>query len=227
MESRLEQWWSEERRPPAAYACELARDQFWRGDQLRLIAMHPEFGHDSGYATELLDLHEFLANALVLVLSRLPQAARRPFAEVVYEERHSGRDTAVPGDPRQRLAMAAAIALRVVDLTGRPDVFSDRVIDLLHGAAQQDDLDITPETGLHDVRTAVAKIRLDVDYEDPTDPRGAAATAIAEVLDPSSDVVALSEVLAKAAWATVESRERPQVLAFLLDADRIFADAGA
>jgi hypothetical protein len=121
--------------------------------------------------------------------------------------------------------MAAGIALSVVDLTERPDVFSERVIDLLHGAAQQDDLGLTPESSLEDLRKTVARLRFEVDYDDPTDPRGAAATAIAEVLDPSSDVVALSEVLAKAAWATVESRERPQVLAFLLDVDRIFADA--
>jgi hypothetical protein len=42
------------------------------------------------------------------------------------------------------------------------------------------------------------------------------------VLDPAGDVVALQEVVARAAWAAVETWEPPRVLAFMLELDRIF-----
>jgi hypothetical protein len=66
---------------------------------------------------------------------------------------------------------------------------------------------------------------MDVELEDPAHPRGAAALAVAEALDPAGDVVALQEVVARAAWAAVEIWEPPRVLAFMLELDRIFAAA--
>jgi hypothetical protein len=54
-----------------------------------------------------------------------------------------------------------------------------------------------------------------------TDPRAAAALAIVEVLDPSSGAVAVKEILARAAYATVECREKSRALSFLLDAELI------
>jgi hypothetical protein len=43
------------------------------------------------------------------------------------------------------------------------------------------------------VRTSIARIRFNVDFDDPADPRGAVALAIAEVLDPASDTVDVNE----------------------------------
>lgn len=129
------------------------------------------------------------------------------------------------GDGRLRLALAAAVALRVVEILERDEIAGERVLDLLHAAAQGDDLTLTPPLALDEIKKAVAHVRLDVGFDDPTDPRGAVAHAIAEVLDPSSEVVALQEVLARSAWAAVTSWERPRVLGFLLDVERRFAEA--
>jgi hypothetical protein len=75
-------WWSEEpRRSPAEYAAELARDRFWRDEQRRLIGTHPDFPE----VLMLLDLSEELAHGLVLILSRLPEERRKPFAEVFFD----------------------------------------------------------------------------------------------------------------------------------------------
>src|SRR5439155_941718 len=63
-----------------------------------------------------------------------------------------------------------------------------------------------------------------LELEDPSDPRAAASLAVAEVLDPSSEVVAVQEVVARSAWVTVERQEPPRVLGFLLEVDRLFAD---
>ncbi len=62
------------------------------------------------------------------------------------------------------------------------------------------------------------------EFADPTEPRGAAALALAEVLDPSSGVVDLKEVLARSAWAVVETPGAAGVLRFLLEVDRLLAD---
>jgi hypothetical protein len=43
------------------------------------------------------------------------------------------------------------------------------------------------------VRTSIARIRFNVDFDHPADPRGAVALAIAEVLDPASDTVDVNE----------------------------------
>jgi hypothetical protein len=66
---------------------------------------------------------------------------------------------------------------------------------------------------------------MDVELEDPVRPRGAAALAVAEVLDPAGEVVAVQEVLARAAWAAAETWEPPRILAFMLELDRIFTAA--
>jgi hypothetical protein len=70
----------------------------------------------------------------------------------------------------------------------------------------------------------MARIRLEVESDDSNDPRGVAALAVAEVLDPSSDVVDFNEVLARCAWAAVETWDPRAVLDFLLEVDRLLAD---
>jgi hypothetical protein len=213
--SPVEAWWIEEpRRPPAAYACELAKHRFWRDEQRRLIGTH----HDLVEVAPLLELDEELAHALVLVLSRFPKSLRRDFADVFYVERPQTRSRRRP-EPR---ATASAVALLVLELAGH-ELDTARIRDLLQGAAQGDDLTRTPAPALAELRKAVARIRMDVELEDPAHPRGAAALAVAEVLDPAGDVVALQEVVARAAWAAVETWEPPQVLGFMLELDRIFA----
>src|SRR5437588_6729836 len=175
----VEDWWSERpRRPPAAYACELA-------------------------------------HALVLVLSQLPASRRREFADAFYAER---RRAGSRGRPEPRATVSAA-ALLVLELAGE-ELDTARIRDLLQGAAQGDDLTRTPAPALAELRKAVARVRMDVELEDPAHPRGAAALAVAEVLDPAGEVVALQEVVARAAWAAVETWEPPRVLIFMLELDR-------
>ena len=218
--SRVDDWWSEKpRRSPAEYACELAEDRFWRDEQRRLIATHPDWPD----AAQFLELEDELAHGFVLVLSRLPASRRADFAGTFYAERSRGHAGWVPSDPRVKLALAAAVVLLIIELA-TPDIRRERIVDLLRGAAQGDDLTRTPEPALTELRKAIARVRLDVELEDPSDPRAAASLAVAEVLDPSSEIVAVQEVVARAAWATVESREPPRVLGFLLEVDRLFAD---
>jgi len=218
--SRVDDWWSEKpRRSPAEYACELAQDGFWRDERQRLIGSHPDWPD----AARFLELEDELAHAFLLVLSRPPAERRADFADSFYSERPRDDAGWIPSDPRVKLALAAAVVLLIVDLL-RPEIRSERIVDLLRGAAQGDDLTRTPEPALTEIRKAIARVRLDVELEDPTDPRAAASLALAEVLDPSSEIVALQEVLARAAWAKIESREPPRVLGFLLEVDRIFAD---
>jgi hypothetical protein len=220
--SRIERWLEEKpHRPPAEIACLLARDRFWKDERLRLIGTHPDWPD----AAWLLDLDDELAHAIVLVLSRLTATRRRGFADVFYEERRSNCATRPPADARSQLSLAAAVVLQVVDLVDRPQIYSERVLDLLHGAAEGHDLTRTPAPAVEEVRKAIARIRFEVDFDDPADPQGAAALALAEVLDPSSETIALKEVLARSAWAAVETREPPQVLGFLLAVERLFADA--
>jgi hypothetical protein len=45
------------------------------------------------------------------------------------------------------------------------------------------------------------------------------------VLHPAGEVVAVQELLARAAWAAVETCEPPRVLALMLELDRIFTAA--
>jgi hypothetical protein len=217
--SRIEKWFSEKpRRPPAEIACLLARDRFWKDERLRMIGTHPDW-HDAAF---LLDLNDALAHAFVLVLSRLPLTFRRGFADVFYAERH-GRAHSLGNDARTRLALAAAVVLQVAE-TAEPKIWNERTLDLLRGAAQGDDLTRTPEPAVDELRKTIARIRLQVEFDDLADPRGAAALALAEVLDPSSDLVDFKEVLARSAWAVVETREPPGVLAFLLEVDRLLHD---
>jgi hypothetical protein len=217
--SPVEDWWSEEpRRPPAAYACELANRRFWRDETRRLIATY----HDLVEVAPLLEREEELAHALVLVLSRIPEPRRREFADVFYDERRGNRDRIYSIGRAEPLATASAVALLVLELAG-DELDTPGIRDLLQGAAQGDDLTRTPAPALAELRKAVARVRMDVELEDPAHPRGAAALAVAEVLDPAGDVVALQEVVARAAWAAAETWEPPQVLAFMLELDRIFA----
>ena len=48
--------------------------------------------------------------------------------------------------------------------------------------------------------------------------------AVVEALDPSSEVVAVREILARAAYATVECRGAAAALRLLLDADRLLTE---
>jgi hypothetical protein len=135
----------------------------------------------------------------------------------------SGAEAAsTPSGGTEPHATAAAVALLVLELAC--DVLDTaRIRDLLQGAAQGGDLSRTPPPALAELRKAVARVRMDVELEDPAHPRGAAALAVAEVLDPAGEVVAVQEVLARAAWAAAETWEPPRVLAFMLELDRIFA----
>jgi hypothetical protein len=158
----------------------------------------------------------------VLVLSRLPKSRRRDFADVFYEERRRAGGRAYSIGRSEQRATAAAVALLVLELAG-DGLDTARIRDLLQGAAQRDDLTRTPAPALAELRKAVARVRMDVELEDPAHPRGAAALAVAEVLDPTGEVIALQEVVARAAWAAAETWEPPRVLAFMLELDRIFA----
>jgi hypothetical protein len=210
--SRFETWWREEpRRPPPEYATRLARDRFWRDEQQRLIGTHPDFPE---VRMLLDDLNEELAHALLLTLSRLPEGRRAPFAEVFFAERRGGQ-LEVPSDARSQLAAAAAVALLVLELAV-DGLRSERIADLLAGAAQGDDLTHTPVAAVEELQKAIARVRFDVELEDPSDPRAAASLAVAEVLNPAGDVVALKAVVARASWAAVESWDEARVLAFLL-----------
>jgi hypothetical protein len=210
--------WDETQTQPAELACRLARSRFWRDAERRLIATHPDW---PGPASDL-RIPDELAHALVLVLSRLPEHHRSGFADAFFAAGRSG-PTEIPPDPAVRLALAAGAVLLVVEIAA--DVLDERIVDLLQGAAQGDDLTHTPGPALDVLRKAVARIRFDVDFDDPADPRGAVTIAAAEVLDPSSEVVALQEVLARAAWAALETWEPRRVLRFLLDVDGLVAEA--
>ncbi len=215
--------WFEQQLPHAEIACSLAGDRFWRDPQQRLIATHPDL---SDAANLVLDLDEEVAHALVLVLSRLPQAGRRAFSGAFYEGRDRGHGQSRRRATSETLALGAGAAVLVVDLAA-DELRTATIVDLLEGAAQGDDLTLTPEPALAELRKAIARVRFNVDFDDPEDPRGAASLAIAEVLDPAGDTVALQEVVARAAWAAVESWEQPRVLAFLLALDRAFAESPA
>jgi hypothetical protein len=219
--SRIDKWFSEEpHRPPAEIACLLARDRFWKDERQRLIGTPRDW---PDVPELLLDLTEELAHALVLVLSRLPANRRRDLADAFYEQRRSSARS-LPDDDRIRLAVAAAIVLKVARIVGDP-MYDERTLDLLQGAAQADDLTRTPAPAFAALGKTIERIRVEYELDDPADPRGAAALALAEVFDPSSGVVDLKEVLARSAWAVVETLEPSEALRFLLDADHLLAGA--
>jgi hypothetical protein len=201
---------------PAELAARLARARVWQ-DERRFVRTVPAVED----AAPLLELDERLAHAFVLVLSQLPVATRQPFAERFYAAR-TGTTRAYPRDP---LAIGAAVGLLILELVDDRSARDPRIIDLLQGAAQGDDPALTPEPALAEIRKTVARIRLDLDLEDQSDPRAAATLAVAELLDPSSGVVPLQEILARAAWAAVRSWEHERVLEFLLEVDELFADS--
>jgi hypothetical protein len=220
--ARVDQWFTERpRRSPAEIACLLARDRFWRDERLRLLGTHPDFPD----VATLLELEEELAHTFLLVLSRLPAGRRPEFAQAFYRERSRNRAGWLPSDPPVRLQLAARLALPVVELATE-GLRNERIVDLLHGIAQGDDLTRTPASAVEELQKTVARTRLDLGLEDLGDPRAAAAHAVVEVLDPAGDVVSLQAVLARVAWAAVESWEAPRTLSFLLEADRAFASVG-
>src|ERR671930_673548 len=204
--SRMDRWFAE-RPSPAEIACALAGDKFWRDARLRLIGTHPDWPD----AAFLLRLDEAVAHAFVLVLSGLPAARRRDFAEAFYARR-DGSGEELSRDSRERLALAAAAVLGLGELLDDPAIADARTVDLLHAAAQQDDLTQTPGSAVDELRNRIARIRLNVEFEDPADPRGAAALAVAETLDPAGDVVDAKEVFARVAWAAVETQATRDVL---------------
>jgi hypothetical protein len=211
--TRVDEWWSEQpRRDPVEYALELARARVWRDERrfVRTVA-------DVEDSAPLLELDAGFAHAFVLVLSQLPEAARRPFAQSFYAQR-ARTTTTERYDP---LSVGAAVGLLILELTEQPDLQAPRIVDLLEGAAQGDDPALTPEPALAEIRKIVARIRLDLDLEDESAPHAAAAIAVAELLDPSSGMVPLQEVVVRAAWAAVRSWGPANVLRFLLDVDRL------
>jgi hypothetical protein len=217
--SRIDRWLSEvPPPPPAEIACRLARDRFWKDELRRLVGTHPDWP-DAVYA---LRLDEELGHAFVLVLSRLPAGDRRAFADAFYAERTSGGGR-LPDEAAPRQTLAAAVVLRMAGIVDG-EICDERTLDLLQGLAQGDDLAATPGPAVAALRTTIAQIRFDIDFEDPTSPRGTAALAVAEVLDPSSEVVDVKEVLARSAWAVVETRGSGAALEFLLDADSLLEE---
>jgi hypothetical protein len=209
--------WDAEGAPPAELACRLARDRFWRDERRCLGGTHPDWPE----AAYFLELPEEVAHAFVLVLSRLPAALRRSFAERFYEQRRPSVRTGGALPARLRPAVAAQIALAVLDLAGDTAFPEERVVDLLHGRAQGDDLTQTPATALEALTIALEHAR--AQPADGLEPADAVAIAVAEVLAPSSGDVDLKEILAHAALATVEAREPAATLRFLLDVDRLFS----
>jgi hypothetical protein len=232
---RLQEWFAEDpSRTPAEYALALARDRFWRDETGRLVRAHPDFPD----VTFLLGLGEDVAHALVLALSRLPLVERAGFAATFFAERRLGHDADAAPDFHARLALAsptrsidarsaltagAAFALGVVDLAATPALRDERVVDLLRGASQGDDLTVTSAPTVAFLHEAVARARVDNAVDDD-DPHAVAAVAVVEALDPSSEIVAVREILARAAYATVECRGAAAALGLLLDADRLLTD---
>ena len=217
--ARMDKWFSEEPpRPPAEIACLLARDRFWSDERQRLIGAHRDWP-DAAY---LLELNEEFAHAFVLALSRLPTASRRPLADAFYDQR-VGDPFALPEDDRERLSLGASVALMLAEIADDPDSFNERVLDLLRGAAQGDDLARTPLPAVAALQQTLGHIRLAWKADDVADPSGAAALALAEVLDPSSGIVDLKEVLARSTWYAAETLEASELLRFLLEVDRLLA----
>jgi hypothetical protein len=214
--SRVDRWSVEPRPSPSEIACQLARDRFWRDEHHRLIGTHPDWP-DAAY---FLDLSEELAHALVLVLSRLPVAHRSGFADAFYESRAAA--AWLDDEAEERLERAAGIVLRVLDVLAF-EICDERTLDFLRGAAQGDDLTRTPAPAAEQLRTAIAQMRLEAESQDPSDPRGVASLAVVEVLNPSSGVVDLKEVLARCAWSAVETRHETVALGFLLEVDGLLA----
>ena len=217
--SRFDKWFSEEpRRPPAEIACLLARDRFWKDERQRLIGTHPDWP-DAAY---LLDLNEEFAHAFVLALSREPTGSRRRLADAFYDQRVAHQSSLPQGD-RERFSLGATVALMVAEIVDDPEIFDERLLDLLRGAAQGDDLARTPLPAVGALQQTLGHIRLTWKAEDLADPSGAAAPAIAEVLDPSSGIVDLKEVLARSTWFAAETLEPSELLRFLLEVDRFLA----
>lgn len=221
--SRIDSWFAESpRRAAAEYACELVRRPLWRKDETRFVRTVPDVEE---LAEPFLAVEVELAHALLLVLEQLPRGARRPFADEFYARR--GRDGAAwaPSSEQARLRAGAGIALLVVDLAEAPELRNERLLDLLAGAAQGDDVSAAPPAAVAAVAAAVARARTDPALADELEPAGAAAHAVAEVLDPSSGIVAVQEVAVRAAWAAVRSWEPARVLELLLAIDAVFAGA--
>lgn len=222
MSRRLVDWVERDPRPPRSeIACRLARGRFWHDGSKRFIGTHPDWP-DAAY---FLDLEASIAHAFVLILSALPASERLALAEAYYEMRLSSDGDVISPESRTQLRMAAAIVLSVMDVIERPDICTERILDLLQGAAQCDDLTSVAATAIDEVRKTIARIRLDDTFEDPSDPRTSAALALAETLDPGGETVAFKEVLARAAWSVVRSRPRPKLMSFLLAADALVADS--
>jgi hypothetical protein len=199
-------WWDQPRRAPADYALELAGMEPFPRDERMFIATV----HEIEELAEFLDVASELAHALVLALSVQPEALRRDFAERFYARRTPR------GGASTQFAAAATAALGVLELT---DIRSERVVDLLTGAAQGDDVSVTPEPAVAEVRKAVVRARLDLGLEDQLATRSAATTAVVEVLDPSGGVVSLQEVLLRATWAALRSWAHERVVELLVAVD--------
>ena len=206
----------------AAHALELAAADLFAPDAALFTTTVPEIEE----AAPLLELEVELAHALVLVLSALPEVARGSLASAFYDRR--GRDSAPAfglTDPVARLAAAAATAALVLEVARRPELQTPRVVDLLAGAAQRDDVSLTPVPALLEMRDVVARARADTALDDPLAARSAATTAVLEVLDPSSGEVALQEIVLRATWAALRSWDTGRLLEFLLALDAAFEHA--
>src|SRR5919197_421182 len=138
--SRMDRWFAE-RPSPAEIACALAGDKFWRDARLRLIGTHPDWPD----AAWLLRLDEAVAHAFVLVLSRLPAARRRDFAEAFYARR-DGSGAELSRDSRERLALAVAETLDPAgDVVDAKEVFARVAWAAVETQATRDVLELVLE----------------------------------------------------------------------------------
>jgi hypothetical protein len=202
---------------PVELACLLAEDRFWLRERDRLIGTHPDWPD----AAHFLRLDEAIGHALVLALSRLPSETRREFAEVFYDEHAEEVWRAVPA--LSAIRVAAEVVLPVIEIAG--DLVDERMADLLQAAAQGDDVTRTPAPAVAALRKAIARIRFDVELEDELTARGVVARGVAEVLDPSSELPDLKEVLARSTLGAADTWASSRLLGFLLGAQRAIASA--
>lgn len=208
----FEDWWADDpRRPPADYAVALAAAQALRPDEDLFLTTDEDVQEYASF----LELEPELAHALVLVLRNAPKARRRELAAAFYSARRNVRM------PRSPLAMAATAAAGVVELAEPPSLRSERVVDLLTGAAQGDDLTSLPKPTADELGALLSAAVRNLASSDPLDPGGAAGRAVIEVLAPASGDVEPQEVLLRATWAALRSWSEAAVVRLLVEVDSV------
>jgi hypothetical protein len=219
----FEAWWAEEQlRPPADYAVELAAARTLRPSDQLFLATDRDVEEHAAF----LDVEPELAHALVLALRDRPKARRLELAIAFYAaRRQSGRRDPLDWEPpprRPALAVGATAAARVVELAEPPSLREERVVDLLTGAAQGDDLTSLPQPAAAELGRVLSAAVSDLASSDPLEPGAAAGRAVVEVLAPASGEVGLQEVLLRATWAALRSWDDAAVLALLVETDAAY-----